>query len=169
MAFSPESKLLVSVSYDRTIRLWVASSGAALQTLECHSSLINAVAFSPNGKLLASGSSHKTVKPWDAGLGAMLQTLEVDAAVHTLSFSSDGTYVQANRRPLYTTFIFDGRAVSRRNLPRSVFIKEQWAGLYMENLLWLPSDQRSSCIAIHESIVGFGYLSGRVLVMEFAF
>jgi WD40 repeat protein len=34
MAFSPDHELLASVSYDKTVKLWDASTGAALQTLE---------------------------------------------------------------------------------------------------------------------------------------
>ncbi len=66
VVFSPNGKQLASVSYDRTVRLWDAATGAVLQTLEGHSGLVLAVAFSPNGKELASASGDQTVRLWDA-------------------------------------------------------------------------------------------------------
>jgi WD40 repeat protein len=64
VAFSPDGSTLASASYDETVRLWDARSGAALQTLEGHSGTVNAVAFSPDGSTLASASYDGTVRLW---------------------------------------------------------------------------------------------------------
>jgi WD40 repeat protein len=76
VAFSPDGKQVVSGSEDKTVWLWDAATGTALQTLKGHSYSVNSVAFSPNGKQVVSGSGDKTVRLWDAATGTALQTLE---------------------------------------------------------------------------------------------
>ncbi|KUJ10180.1 uncharacterized protein LY89DRAFT_710917 [Mollisia scopiformis] len=94
VAFSPDSKQVVSGSYDATIRLWDAATGAALQTLKGHTNLVTSVAFSPNGKQVVSGSDDKTVRLWDAATGAALQTLEGHSDwVRSVAFSPNGKQV----------------------------------------------------------------------------
>jgi WD40 repeat protein len=168
ITFSPDSKKLALAS-DETIRLWDLTRGIALQTLEDKLVGFTAVAVSPDGKLLASADDDGTVKLWDAGSGAVLQRLEVGVVVRTLSFSNDGTFLQTNRGPLYHTFHSDSAAVSRPDLPHYVFIKDLWVSRGMENILLFPFDHRSSHVAMHGSIIAFGYDSGQVTFMEFAF
>src|SRR5205814_8020420 len=52
VAFSPDSKQVVSGSNNKTVQLWDAATGALLQTLKGYSGSVSSVAFSPDGKLL---------------------------------------------------------------------------------------------------------------------
>ena len=76
MGWSPDGKTLASGSRDSTVRIWDASSGKLLRTLEGHTSLVQSVGWSPDGKALASGSSDDTVRIWGAPSGKLLRTLK---------------------------------------------------------------------------------------------
>jgi WD domain, G-beta repeat len=91
IAFSPDGKQLASASYDRTVRVWGATTGATLQIFKGHSSYVRDVAFSPDSRQLASASDDKTVRVWDAATGATRQILEGHSnSVNAVAFSPDG-------------------------------------------------------------------------------
>jgi WD40 repeat protein len=54
IAFSPNGRFLVSVSWDGTARVWDARNGGAVDILRSASGQLNGVAFSPDGRLLAT-------------------------------------------------------------------------------------------------------------------
>jgi WD40 repeat protein len=68
VAFSPDSTLLASGSWDKTIKLWQVADGQELATFYGHAGGINQVTFSPDGTLLASGSYDRTIKLWHLDL-----------------------------------------------------------------------------------------------------
>ncbi|KAL2889226.1 Vegetative incompatibility protein HET-E-1 [Ceratocystis lukuohia] len=91
VVFSNDRQRLASGSYDRTVKIWDATSGACLQTFESHFSFVTSVAFSNDGQRLASGSCDRTVKIWDTTSGTCLQTLEGHGDyVKSVVFSNDG-------------------------------------------------------------------------------
>jgi WD40 repeat protein/serine/threonine protein kinase len=69
LAFSPDSRVLATASFDHAVRLWDTTKGNLLGKPLLHKEQVHAVAFSPDGRLLASGSFDGTVKLWDAGAG----------------------------------------------------------------------------------------------------
>jgi len=90
-AFSVDGARLLSSSYDRTMKVWDAASGACLLTLSGHSGFVLGCAFSPDGARLLSASRDCTLKVWDAASGECLLTLDGHSnAVWDCAFSPDG-------------------------------------------------------------------------------
>ena len=73
------------------VKIWDASSGECLQTLEGHSDYVTSVAFSPDSALVASASDDKTAKIWDASSGECIWTLEESTWVNSVTFSHNST------------------------------------------------------------------------------
>jgi WD40 repeat protein len=91
VTFSPDGRLLVSCSSDKTIRLWQMPDGKPLATLTGHTDTVLRVTFSPDGQLLASCSGDKTIRLWQMPDGKPLATLIGHTAwVYGISFSPDG-------------------------------------------------------------------------------
>ena len=85
--------VIVSGSYDRTVRLWDARTGQPIgQPLQGHGDKVNSVAFSPDGQRIVSGSEDKTVRLWDARTGQPIgQPLQGHGdSVLSVAFSPDG-------------------------------------------------------------------------------
>lgn len=64
VAFSHDSRLIVSASHDNTVRLWDRSSGACIATLQGHQDSVTSVAFSHDSSLIASASDDGTWRLW---------------------------------------------------------------------------------------------------------
>jgi ribosome assembly protein 4 len=65
VAWSMDSRLLVSASKDSTIKLWdMSDTKTAKFTLPGHADEVYALDWSPNGTQVASGSKDRTIKIW---------------------------------------------------------------------------------------------------------
>ena len=74
------------------VRLWDASTGEPLGSLQGHTRYIHALAFSPKGGILASASADQSIRLWDVQTGKELGVLRGHGqAVWTLAFSPDGS------------------------------------------------------------------------------
>ncbi|KAK6971892.1 WD40 repeat-like protein [Favolaschia claudopus] len=72
VAFSPDSQRIVSGSYDNTVRLWDAATGAAIGEPLQGGGPVMSVAFSPDSQHIVSGSGDKTVRIWEAATGTAI-------------------------------------------------------------------------------------------------
>jgi WD40 repeat protein len=64
LAISSAGQLLVSSSWDKTIRLWTLPGGQEKAVLRGNQNEVRALAVSPAGQLLVSGSNDGTIQLW---------------------------------------------------------------------------------------------------------
>ncbi|ELR10081.1 hypothetical protein GMDG_04481 [Pseudogymnoascus destructans 20631-21] len=173
VAFSHDSKLLASASYDKTVKVWDAATGTLQQTLEGHSSGVISVAFSHDSKLLASASYDNTVKVWDAATGTLQQTLEVNCYISTLSFDITNSILITNIGCLkvnttgFLTLPTSSQEVGGKSDRKGLGISGHWVVWNDENLLWLPPGFRghNSSISYTGSTLAIGCSTGKVFVI----
>ena len=66
VAFSPDSRRLVTTAEDGIARVWDTATGARLHDLVGHASRVLCAVFSPDGKRIATGGHDHNVRLWDA-------------------------------------------------------------------------------------------------------
>ena len=69
-----KDNLIISVSDDKTIRIWDINTGDCLKVLEGHTDWVRNVFVKDN--LIISGSVDKTIRIWDINTGNCLKVLE---------------------------------------------------------------------------------------------
>ncbi|HEY1348516.1 MAG TPA: TIR domain-containing protein [Ktedonobacteraceae bacterium] len=92
VAFSSDGELLLSDSWDYTIKIWKKEAGVVLQTLKGHEGTVSSAIFSEDMSLIASGSDDCTVQIWEQSSGRRLQTIKDHAGpVSSVALSTDQT------------------------------------------------------------------------------
>ena len=171
VAFSHDSTRLASASHDNTVKIWDVSSGECLQTLEGHTGDVSSVAFSHDSTWLASVSFDRTVKIWDANSGECLRTLNIGKVLSNISVDVTCSY-------LHTKIDIDALLASNMTpsvtdpqIPRfqggALSSDGAWIAYNSENLVWLPSEYRPSCLAVSGKMIGVGVGSGKVWLCKF--
>ncbi|MEH2448650.1 MAG: WD40 repeat domain-containing protein [Nostoc sp.] len=91
LAISADGKMLVSGSWDQTIKVWQLETGELLHTLKGHRDRVYAIALSPDAQIIASGSADKSIKLWHLQTGELLGTFTGHTHIVTaLAFTASG-------------------------------------------------------------------------------
>jgi WD40 repeat protein len=92
VAWSPDGSKLATTSWDRTAKVWDASTGRELRTLRGHQHYVYSAAWSPDSSKLATVSWDHTVKMWEVSTGRELLTLRGHRSrVYKVAWSPDGS------------------------------------------------------------------------------
>jgi S1-C subfamily serine protease len=94
VAFSPDSRLIVSNGIPGIVLLWDVQTGKETRRFKGHTDIVRSVAFSPDGRRIASGGVDRTVLLWDVQTGEEIWRLSpYTFEVYSVAFSSDGRWI----------------------------------------------------------------------------
>lgn len=92
VVLSPDGRLVLSASHDRTLKLWEVVTGRLIRTFEGHTGCVDAICFSPGGNYIFSGGEDETIILWETSTGNVLKKFKGNNnKVTSLSVSSDGS------------------------------------------------------------------------------
>ncbi|XP_068220700.1 notchless protein homolog 1 [Palaemon carinicauda] len=92
--FSPDTRLIASASFDKSIRLWNGLNGKFIATFRGHVNGVYQIAWSADSRYLVSGSKDSTLKVWSL----LTKKMELDLPGHAdevfaVDWSPDGQRV----------------------------------------------------------------------------
>lgn len=88
--WGPTGMVFASASDDNTVKVWDATYGEVIHTLEGHKGLVFTVSWSPEGNQLVSGSEDKSIRIWDSITGNVIRCIENahgKGSVHCLAWN----------------------------------------------------------------------------------
>jgi len=167
-AFSPDSELLASGTFDGEIHVRESMKNKVQHILKGHVALVKVLLFSIDSQLLVSASRDHSVRLWDLTTGDQLQKL-APYSVSDISFSVDGTYLKTNCGFIRILPWQSSTPDPLLSLCRWRFQKD-WFYYDKHRVLWLPAEFRGRYIKLLEGTDNrFAEVlaSGLVVVFEF--
>lgn len=98
LAFNTEGDMLLSGSYDNSVRLWETGTGEMIRVFTGHSDRVTTVDFDAQSSLIVSGSNDMTVRLWSVQNGAEIARFaEHTDHIRTVRFDARGpSFVSAS-------------------------------------------------------------------------
>jgi WD40 repeat protein/tRNA A-37 threonylcarbamoyl transferase component Bud32 len=100
VAFSPDGGRVAASTFDNTVTVWDARTGAVVRTLAKQARALSneSVAFSPDGRLLALAGTDNAVKVWELVTGRRVLTLQGEDLCLGVAFSPDGRRIASSSK-----------------------------------------------------------------------
>jgi len=99
VSFSPDGRYIASASFDKSIRLWDATTGKYIATFRGHVQSVYQIAWSADSRKLVSGSKDSTMKLWDIPMKKLLIDLPGHAdEVYAVDWAPGGDAVASGSK-----------------------------------------------------------------------
>jgi WD40 repeat protein len=96
IAISPNNKLLLSGSSDKTARIWDITTGKQIRALPVNCWKVTAVAFSEDSKYAVTGCNDGSMKVWEVESGKLLTEIEgKDNSMKDVAFTKNAKQILA--------------------------------------------------------------------------
>ncbi|MCA8985219.1 MAG: protein kinase [Planctomycetaceae bacterium] len=94
-AMNPAGDLVVTGSWDQSLKFWDVASGKTLRKIpQAHQGYINTAAFSHDGRWLITGGDDRLARIWDVATGQEVQQLRGHTdSIHRAVFSPDDRFI----------------------------------------------------------------------------
>jgi hypothetical protein len=132
--------MAVSVSDDRTLRLWDLENGREVWSVATHAAPINSVVLTDDDKRAVSGSDDHTIRLWNLGTAQVIASFTADAPIRTCAISGS------------LGIIIAGDDLGRTHLLRIEMVEEVPTGIASAAL---PKDQAARPLLPVSSPKGF--------------
>lgn len=134
-----KDQLLVTASWDRTIKVWDAKYyGELIYTFTGHKAQINSIDMVQNSSYLASGSRDGTIMVWDLLSGKFLTSSDCESPVNVVLFS----------QKLYWLVIGTDDGIKVLDLPSRSILKHITAQSMNPNDIKMKSKKNLGCTAL---------------------
>jgi hypothetical protein len=167
IAFSPNTLLLATSSWDQKITIWGVETASCQLILEGYNERISQLAFSANNKLLASICHGHSIRLWDTETGQCRYACDdLVSRIYTVSFSSCDTSLQTNTGSLAIPASLLDRPPIEIQRPPCIFVRTRWIYVNETPVLWLPLEYRPKEVRISRTTILVSTKERKLVILQ---